>query len=361
MRKKVVFLFTLLTCLLFTLTVLASEITDVRWGVDKTNVLRFVVDCDNPTNYDITFDGNTMLVTMDASLSGKVSYTQKIKSDVANEMCLETSGGKTVLKVPLQKAISGRDYKGFTLKKDPVTKRPDRIVVDITAAKRQAIETTENKPKAVTNAKTDNKTTKPIVSKVNYRIGGGIKDKRITLDAGHGGSDPGAIGAKGSREKDITLIITKKVEELLKQKGANVSMTREKDVDVHGLNSTDAQELQARVDIAEKNEADLFISLHINASVNKNVGGFSSYYYPKTNHDARIAQAIQKRMTSSFGLDDLGIRQANFYVNKRSSMPSSLVEMAFISNAKEEKLLNSNWFRTKLAKAIADGIEDYFK
>ena len=104
-----------------------------------------------------------------------------------------------------------------------------------------------------------------------------------------------------------------------------------------------------------------FISLHINASVNKNVGGFSSYYYPKTSHDARVATAIQKRMTNSFGLDDLGIRQANFYVNKRSSMPSALIEMAFITNAKEEKLLNSNWFQSKLAKAIADGFDDYFK
>ena len=120
-------------------------------------------------------------------------------------------------------------------------------------------------------------------------------------------------------------------------------------------------ELQARVDVAENSAADLFISLHINASVNKNVGGFSSYYYPKTSHDARVATAIQKRMTNNFGLDDLGIRQANFYVNKRSSMPSALIEMAFITNAKEEKLLNSNWFQSKLAKAIADGIEDYFK
>ncbi|MFQ9935135.1 MAG: N-acetylmuramoyl-L-alanine amidase family protein [Phascolarctobacterium faecium] len=96
-----------------------------------------------------------------------------------------------------------------------------------------------------------------------------MKDKRITLDAGHGGSDPGAVGAKGTKEKDITLKITQKVEELLKKKGAKVTMTRVKDVDVYGVNATDAQELQARVDVAENSAADLFISLHINASVNK--------------------------------------------------------------------------------------------
>ena len=308
-------------------------------------MLRFVVDCDKPTGYKITFDGNTMLITMDADLNSKVGRAHKIKSDIANEMRLDTSEGKTVLKVPLQKAIGSKDYKGFTLKKDPVTKRPDRIVIDVMANKRQA----------------SDKTPTPAVSKTAYRTSGGLKDKRITLDAGHGGSDPGAVGAKGTKEKDITLKITQKVEELLRKKGAKVTMTRVKDVDVYGVNATDAQELQARVDVAENSAADLFISLHINASVNKNVGGFSSYYYPKTSHDARVAAAIQKRMTNNFGLDDLGIRQANFYVNKRSSMPSALIEMAFITNAKEEKLLNSNWFQSKLAKAIADGIEDYFK
>ena len=359
MQKKLVFVFALVSCLMFSLTAFASEITDVRWGVDKNNVLRFVVDCDKPTGYKITFDGNTMLITMDADLNSKVGRAHKIKSDIANEMRLDTSEGKTVLKVPLQKAIGSKDYKGFTLKKDPVTKRPDRIVIDVMANKRQASEPAKTTPAG--GKTTTDKTQTPAVSKTAYRTSGRLKDKRITLDAGHGGSDPGAVGAKGTKEKDITLKITQKVEELLKKKGAKVTMTRVKDVDVYGVNATDAQELQARVDVAENSAADLFISLHINASVNKNVGGFSSYYYPKTSHDARVATAIQKRMTNNFGLDDLGIRQANFYVNKRSSMPSALIEMAFITNAKEEKLLNSNWFQSKLAKAIADGIEDYFK
>ena len=113
--------------------------------------------------------------------------------------------------------------------------------------------------------------------------------------------------------------------------------------------------------MAEDNGADAFVSIHINSSTNKSVGGFSSYYYPKTNNDARLAQAVQDRLVKNFGLDDLGIRKANFYVNKRCSMPSTLLELAFISNPKEEKLMNSNWYINKLAKSIADGIEDYFK
>ena len=83
------------------------------------------------------------------------------------------------------------------------------------------------------------------------------------------------------------------MQELLKKKGAKVSMTRTGDTDVYGPNASDSQELQARVDVAEDNDADAFISIHINSSTNKSVGGFSSYYYPKTNNDARLAQAVQ--------------------------------------------------------------------
>ena len=209
--------------------------------------------------------------------------------------------------------------------------------------------------------KTAVKTEEKKTAKSSFKTDGGLKGKKITLDAGHGGSDPGAIGSNGTREKDVTLKITKKVQELLKKKGAKVSMTRTGDTDVYGPNASDSQELQARVDVAEDNDADAFISIHINSSTNKSVGGFSSYYYPKTNNDARLAQAVQDRLVKNFGLDDLGIRKANFYVNKRCSMPSTLLELAFISNPKEEKLMNSNWYINKLAKSIADGIEDYFK
>ena len=182
MLKKLVFVFALVSCLMFSLTAFASEITDVRWGVDKTNVLRFVVDCDKPTGYKITFDGNTMLITMDADLNSKVGRAHKIKSDIANEMRLDTSEGKTVLKVPLQKAIGSKDYKGFTLKKDPVTKRPDRIVIDVMANKRQASEPAKTTPAG--GKTTTDKTPTPAVSKTAYRTSGGLKDKRITLDAG---------------------------------------------------------------------------------------------------------------------------------------------------------------------------------
>ena len=392
MHKKIICCLMFVISIFATVSAYAAEVTDVRWGLDRYNVLRLVVDLDSAPGYNVSFQGQTMLVTLNADLNSKVARSFKMRSTLAPTMTVTTSPGKTVLKLPLTRTIGTQDYKAFTLKNDPVTKRPNRLVVDITAdktatpsvvipkatpAKTEAAKpavtapkATEPKasapkatvPKVTTPKKTEEKKEEKKVtkSKSSYKTSGGLKGKKITLDAGHGGSDPGAIGASGTREKDVTLKITKKVQELLKKKGAKVSMTRTGDKDVYGPNASDVQELQARVDVAEDNDADAFISIHINSSTNKNVGGFSSYYYPKTSNDARLAQAVQDRLVKNFGLDDLGIRKANFYVNKRCSMPSTLLELAFISNPKEEKLMKSNWYINKLAKSIADGIEDYF-
>ena len=396
MHKKII------CCLMFIISIFAcasawaAEVTDVRWGLDRFNVLRLVVDLDSAPSYNISFEGQTMLVTVNADLNAKVARSYKMRSTLAPTMTVDGSAGTTVLKLPLARTIGTQDYNAFTLKNDPVTKRPNRLVVDITADKtatpsvvipkantasdaakapvtvpKTNTSSASAKPAATTPKTTTAKVTVPKktaaakseekkTSKSAYATSGGLKGKKITLDAGHGGSDPGAIGANGTREKDVTLKITKKVEELLKKKGAKVSMTRTSDKDVYGPNASDSQELQARVDVAEKNDADAFVSIHINSSTNKNVGGFSAYYYPKTSNDARLARSVQDRLVKNFGLDDLGIRQANFYVNKRCSMPSTLLELAFISNPKEEKLMGSNWYINKLAKSIADGIEDYF-
>ncbi len=387
MHKKIISVLLFIISIFACVSAYAAEVTDVRWGLDRYNVLRLVVDLDSAPGYNISFQGQTMLVTLNADLNSKVTRSFKMRSTLAPTMTVSGSPGKTVLKLPLTRAIGTQDYNAFTLKNDPVTKRPNRLVVDITADKTATpsvvipkttpAKTEPAKPAVTTPKTTVPKATTPKVTvpkkqavekkeekktskSDGYKTNGGLKGKKITLDAGHGGSDPGAIGASGTREKDVTLKITKKVQELLKKKGAKVSMTRTTDKDVYGPNASDVQELQARVDVAEDNDADAFVSIHINSSTNKNVGGFSSYYYPKTNNDARLAQAVQDRLVKNFGLDDLGIRKANFYVNKRCSMPSTLLELAFISNPKEEKLMKSNWYINKLAKSIADGIEDYF-
>ena len=114
------------------------------------------------------------------------------------------------------------------------------------------------------------------------------------------------------------------------------------------------------MDVAENSHSDMFISIHINASENTSVGGFSTYYHPKTKYDIQVAQCIQDQLMKTADVDDLGVRYANFYVNKRSTMPGALVECLFLTNRREEKLLISDWFQNKVANAIADGIEDFY-
>lgn len=449
MRK--IFLLALLMCmLLLTAMAEAAQITDVKWGVDKNNVLRLVVDITDAAGYDVKLEGAKLKLTVNAKAAGQIPKMKKIKSTLADELRVVDGGSYTEVHLPLNQQINAGDYKAFVLKQDAKTGRPFRVVLDVWAAKTAATNNsaaaastgaaaskpvvsskpvvgsrpvksaasenyqpiskpvnevktpvvstqrptsnaqvaTTQKPAATkasgpkvivipknngdnnkaTSQKGSKVTTKSdkeelplaIKAKSKFRTGGGIKDKIITLDPGHGGSDPGAIGASGLKEKQITLEISMRVKELLEKEGANVYMTRTTDKDVYAPNASDRAELQARVNVAEKHNSDLFLSLHINSSVNKSVGGFSSYYYPKTDNDLKIAKAIQDKFAKNFGVDNLGVRQANFYVVKRCSMPATLLEMCFISNPKEEKLMKSKWFQKKTARLIVEGVKNYF-
>ncbi|MCD7975159.1 MAG: N-acetylmuramoyl-L-alanine amidase [Phascolarctobacterium sp.] len=372
MRKFFVLLATLI-CIVVNATASAAQVTDVKWGVDKYNILRFVVDMTDLVAYNVNLEGNQLTLTISAPLKSGVNPGTKIKSSLTTQMAVTSSATQTTIKVPLNKTITANDYKAFTLRKDPQTKRPARIVLDVTADKTDtpivpAAAATVAKPG--TAAKHAPKPAKkpagePALasgkSTPKYRTGGGIKDKIITIDPGHGGTDPGAIGSSGTREKDITLQISKKIEEHLKKCGAKVFLTRTTDVDVCGPRASDKDELQSRVNVAEKHGSDVFISVHINAAVNRKLGGITSYYFPKSANDQRLSKALQKKLASNFGVDNLGVREANFYVVKRCSMPATLLELCFISNPKEEKLIKGAWFQNKAAQLIADAIEEYFK
>ena len=463
MRK--IFLLALLMCmLLLTAVAEAAQITDVKWGVDKNNVLRLVVDITDAAGYDVKLEGAKLKLTVNAKAAGQIPKMKKIKSTLADELRVVDGSSYTEVHLPLNQQINAGDYKAFVLKQDAKTGRPFRVVLDVWAAKTAATNnsaaaastgaaaskpvvsskpvvgsrpvksaasenyqpiskpvnevktpvvstqrptsntqvSTAQKPAAevkapvasaqkpaatkasgpkvivipknngdnnkATSQKGGKVTTKSdkeelplaIKAKSKFRTGGGIKDKIITLDPGHGGSDPGAIGASGLKEKQITLEISMRVKELLEKEGAKVYMTRTTDKDVYAAHASDRAELQARVNVAEKHNSDLFLSLHINSSVNKSVGGFSSYYYPKTDNDLKIAKAIQDKFAKNFGVDNLGVRQANFYVVKRCSMPATLLEMCFISNPKEEKLMKSKWFQKKTARLIVEGVKNYF-
>lgn len=187
-----------------------------------------------------------------------------------------------------------------------------------------------------------------------------VKNKIITIDPGHGGSDSGAVGPNGYTEKEGAFAISQKVASILNQSGAKVVMTRDSDVDVYAPNASARNELQARVDVGNNANSDIFVSIHCNAFVNPAANGTQTFYYGSSYQGQRLAQSIQEKMIEANGLRDRGISTCNFYVVKHSYMPAVLIETAFITNYDEEALLSDDEWQTTMAKAIAEGINEYF-
>ena len=134
MRK--IFLFVLLLCsLLCSAVAQAAQVTDVKWGLSKENVLRLVVDVTEQAGYAVNIEGNTLNLTVNAQKAGQIPGSRPVKSSIANRMQVRAAGSSTVISLPLNKSLSASDYKAFVLRKDPKTNRPFRVVLDITADK----------------------------------------------------------------------------------------------------------------------------------------------------------------------------------------------------------------------------------
>ena len=182
----------------------------------------------------------------------------------------------------------------------------------------------------------------------------GVSGHSVVIDPGHGGSDTGAVGPTGVTEASVTLAVSKDLQSILENSGARVTMTRNKDVDVYGPNASDRQELQARVNVGEYTPgAELFVSIHCNAFSNPASHGMETYYYAGSPRGERIATLVNEELEKAGGLFNRGVKTANFYVIKHSSMPATLAELAFITNAREEQLLSNAQYQMKLAEAIA--------
>ncbi len=189
-------------------------------------------------------------------------------------------------------------------------------------------------------------------------VDGNLSGRTITLDAGHGGSDNGAIGPTGVTEKGVTLAVALKVERLLAGQGAQVIMTRRTDIDVASPYASNTQELQARVDYG--NGADIFISIHCNAFSNPQSNGVESFYSSVNSDSYRLAALLNEELLRYGGLNNRGVKTANFYVIKHSTCPSSLIELGFVTNPNEERLLASEDYQERLAQAIVAAINRFF-
>lgn len=179
----------------------------------------------------------------------------------------------------------------------------------------------------------------------------------VVLDAGHGGGDPGCRNrALGVYEKDITLDICLRLQSILQERGWRVEMTRTTDRDVTYAGSPDLMELKARADVANRIGADLFVSIHCNASVSSAVRGSSIYWWKP--QDRALAQYLDV-LDGSLGFEQDGLIQNNFAVLRLSTMPSVLVETAYLTHPVEGRLLATPAIRQRIAEKLADGLARY--
>ena len=341
-------------CLAFTLFVPQAsaarthELNDLHYGVVEENgrsVLRIEIgmnreDVSYMVQKDPVKPKHLIVDVQDAQL-GAIPTDATLDGSLGRFMTLRAAGQRHVeIMVAFADDVAEQNYAVYTLPADRSAKKPSRLVIDV-----------------MTPAALPEPAPAPVVQ------GGieGVAGHTIVLDPGHGGSDSGAVGPSGAREKDVALQVAQKVQRLLEGAGAHVVMTRTTDRDVYGANASSGQELQARVDVGNYAPgADLFLSIHCNAFSNPEANGTETYSYYGAAEGGRLAALLQEELVRAGGLRNRGAKEANFYVLKHSNMPASLVELAFISNEREEALLTSAEFQDKMAFAIAKGLSRFF-
>jgi N-acetylmuramoyl-L-alanine amidase len=332
----------------------------IRTGQFNSNTVRVVLDIESIDNYKIYNLTDPFRVVID--VRGKEETAEVTAPKVAAPFAIASTQKK--VKLPL------------------VTSKASELII-LRETKKIAISTfeTEAKVEALSGA---------MKFSLAQQLGLGVK--KIVIDPGHGGKDPGAI-AFGLKEKDIVLDIAKKLAPVIaKELGCEVLLTRESDVFIS---------LEERTAIANSENADLFVSLHINAHTLANVRGIETYYLnltadaeamrvaarenststhqmsdlqdilsdimknSKMSESSRLAQQVHnsilaKAKTNGFGdIRNLGVKQAPFYVLIGAEMPAILIEIAFISNEEDVRNLQNAKFITWLTQEIAYGIKTY--
>ncbi|MCK8817241.1 N-acetylmuramoyl-L-alanine amidase [Natroniella sulfidigena] len=196
-----------------------------------------------------------------------------------------------------------------------------------------------------------------------------LADKTIVIDPGHGGID-GGTSYNNLLEKDLNLEVGLKLRELLEARdNLTVIMTRNEDTALDHLNqysrSRHQRDLMARIDIVNQEKVDLFISLHVDARTGQpEMQGPTVLYYPRHRENQKLAEILQKYLNQidypNFNPPSHQARQRDFYILKAKNTPGVIVELGFITNHLNRKLLQQDSYQQALAKAIYEGVEEYF-
>ena len=180
------------------------------------------------------------------------------------------------------------------------------------------------------------------------RAAGTLKGLTIVVDAGHGGNDLGTTGTKGTDEKILTLMTAELLAAKLKAAGADVVMTRDSDTYIS---------LRKRVAISQQSDADAFVSLHYDANPDSSITGFTTYY--THGNQKSLATSINDGLASTISLRNRGAQPANFLVLRENRKNSILIELGFLSNPSEERILTTEMFREQATHGIYQGLLEY--
>lgn len=198
------------------------------------------------------------------------------------------------------------------------------------------------------------------------------RSNKIVIDPGHGGIDGGTSDKEGLLEKDINLDISLKLKKVLKEEGFKVIMTREKDESLEKYSDISAsrylRDLNARKTIIDKNDPVVFVSIHVNSSKKSTARGVKVYYYPTSIEGKRLAESICKSVNTNVYQDFLSDSSItaetigeNYYVLRETQNIGVLIEVGFITNPEDKKLIQDDMYQFNIALAIKEGIKEYIK
>ena len=194
---------------------------------------------------------------------------------------------------------------------------------------------------------------------------GWAEPPRVVIDPGHGGYDPGKIGINQLPEKDVNLVIAKKLRDNLEAAGVKVTLTREEDkaLSEEGEDHAKVRDLKRRIEIMEEVDPAAVISIHQNSYPEESIRGAQTFYYPTSIAGKKLAQALQDRLVREVDPDNKRQIKENdsYFLLKKTSVPVVIAECGFLSNWEEAEKLNTPEYQEDLAWALYLGVMDYLQ
>lgn len=285
---------------------------------DNSHIDKYIsIKNNEKTSYDIEYDygSTTMFITIPKESTDLVEGETLVRDNFINGIAVTENRHDTVIAINFKRGI---EYNILSGKKDDT--------IEIVARRDPSISYT---------------------------------DKTIVIDPGHGGKAPGAISPNGIKEKDVNLALALKTQALLESLGYDVIMTRTNDIDI---------DLNERANIANRNNADIFVSIHHNSTTNPDINGLEILYCPrdlgtnKTDEQYPLAYSVSKGILASTGGEDRGIIQRpKLVVIREANMPAILVEVGYLSNAEDEARILDENYQNLVVIGLVNGIQNYFE